>query len=151
MEQLNIDRNATIAGHRLIEFMQALAPLDPDGEQTRAALVIAVTNGLLNKPQRDSRTVEERAEQRAASEQIRTKAYDWLKQNAAPSYDGSRNNARSLGEILDKVGLPHDRQTTGIVRNLLASEVTGWGVVDRIDGLTLYGKKAVLLAFRQVA
>jgi hypothetical protein len=91
------------------------------------------------------------AEHRAAVDETRQQVSSWLSSNPGPSYNGERQNARSIREILDASGLSGVKGAHQIARAVLESEITGWGLVGLVEGLRLYAKKATLITFRPAA
>jgi len=151
VNQIKIPRDAVIMGEQLIGLMEILTELPINGEDVAASIVRGVNNGHLIKKPRDGKTPDERAADRATKEELGQDIYNWLRENQAPSYDGAREHACNAAEVLDRIGIARDRRSLALVRKVLESESTGWGLVDIIEGQRLYAQKAALLTFRKAA
>jgi hypothetical protein len=118
-----------------------------DGSQYAAIASGMFEREMLTVRKTDPASAEHRADVAGKRQQITS----WLSANTGPTYNGERTNARSIGEILDAVGLSGVRGANLIARSVLESELTGWGLVGFAEGLRLYAKKATLIAFRPAA
>lgn len=79
----------------------------------------------------------------AADKAEATKAiYYGLRSRAdkAPVYNGLREHAMTVSEILKMLGVKENRMTKTLTRQILESESTGWGLVAVIQQVRLYAK-----------
>jgi hypothetical protein len=151
---LIIDPKVMVVGKKLVDMLEVFGRLDLDAEGLASGLADTINRGLLSKDVRPTLSNEERAERtehEAAREEIRQDLTTWLRSNPGPSYNGDRQNARSIDEIITMARLPRKPGVNQIVKNVLESETTGWGLVGLVDSVRLYGKKAALITFRTAA
>src|SRR5215203_1665658 len=118
----------------LDKFLMLTKTLQPHGlsnEIFQNLIYDVAQTGLLSPDLGNQRTPEENAEHAADKARATKSIYHGLRSHVdkAVVYDGLRENAKTVAEILDMIGVERNRMTAALARHILESESTGWGLV----------------------
>jgi hypothetical protein len=157
--QLEIDPSTLVLGAKLSALINVvLRPLDLDGEQLLQGINGAISSGLLAKDQRPKQSEDERmarADDAERKARLYSSACHWLENNPPSVYSKEdRSTFKSLPELMDAMAIPRVERTpryTAILRTVLTSGQTDWGLVLKLDGMTFYGARPRLLQYAAAA
>jgi len=148
---IELDPSVTIQGSKMLSLFAIMKGADLNVDQMITMSAGAVVEGLVSKDPRPKISDEERDRrdnEEGEREALRKRANDWLKTHEGPAYNGSRETGRSMQELIALIGLPPKRRNLDkLLKPILESETTGWGLVGVHDRVPVYGRKAILIGF----